>query len=299
MALAKGLLGVVSPAILVVATSCSLTVSLDGLSTPGADSGDGGVTDAGVNGEAGGGDAMSLEGGAEDAGIYDSTCVGTAGAPMVRVASNVCIDATEVTNDQYAAFLSAHGNTPKGGELPGVCSFKISLVPDNWPQPSKGDVPVIKVDWCDAWAYCKAVGKHLCGAIGGGAVNKNDASNAGVDAWYRACSLGGARVYPYEGAFDGTRCNGPTAGRSGPSPVGGFAKCEGASPGLFDMSGNVQEWEDSCDSSNGKTDRCADRGGGWIYYDASQEIERMKCTYRDTFTRDARVDNLGIRCCSE
>jgi Sulfatase-modifying factor enzyme 1 len=28
--------------------------------------------------------------------------------------------------------------------------------------------PVACVDWCDAFAYCRSIGKRLCGAFGGG-----------------------------------------------------------------------------------------------------------------------------------
>ena len=50
-------------------------------------------------------------------------------------------------------------------------------------------------------------------------------------------------------------------------PVGSLAGCQGGFPGVFDMSGNAAEWEDSCgraaaDASTAK-DPCILRGGSY------------------------------------
>jgi hypothetical protein len=52
------------------------------------------------------------------------------------------------------------------------------------------------VDWCDAHAYCKPVGKRLCGKIGGGPNLYADYASASSSEWYRACSSGGSFTYP-------------------------------------------------------------------------------------------------------
>ena len=47
--------------------------------------------------------------------------------------------------------------------------------------------PIVWVDWCDAYAYCKGVGKRLCGAIGGGPVDFHTGyADTNQSQWYRA-----------------------------------------------------------------------------------------------------------------
>ena len=157
---------------------------------------------------------------------------------------------------------------------------------------------MIEVDWCDAWAFCAWAGKSMCGAIGGGPAPASAAADPTVDAWYLACS-GGAHTYPYGDTFDPARCNGPSAGHEGGAPAGTFAQCTGGVPGLSEMSGNLQEWEDSCGADAGTGDPCADRGGAWHHYDTQPgEQVRLRCDHRDTSPRGSRLDNLGIRCCA-
>ena len=72
---------------------------------------------------------------------------------------------------------------------------------------AKDTFPVISVNWCDAYAYCKWAGKALCGKIGGGPNLPADANYAPADAWYNACSEGGTRAYPYGATYDAAACN--------------------------------------------------------------------------------------------
>lgn len=76
--------------------------------------------------------------------------VGSAGA--------YCMDATEVTNADYAAFLAA--NPPTSGQV-AWCAWNTSYLPPfGWPATGKENHPVVRVDWCDARAYCKWAGKR-------------------------------------------------------------------------------------------------------------------------------------------
>src|SRR5262249_42090560 len=80
-------------------------------------------------------------------------CAGTGGPPGVRVGT-YCIDATEVTNQQYAVFLSKQEATMESQLA--ICAWNTTYVPTHdWPVAAGRDNwPVGWVDWCDAYAFC-------------------------------------------------------------------------------------------------------------------------------------------------
>jgi sulfatase modifying factor 1 len=223
-------------------------------------------------------------------------CTADAGPALVAVGS-FCVDATEVTNAEYASFLAANPSTSLAPSP--ACSYKTSFTPSQgWPAASKGTSPVVYVDWCDAYAYCAWAGQHLCGAIGGGPSSKANAANKDVDEWYVACSTAGANVYPYGGnAYVQGKCNDSESGTNGTRPVASFPGCEGGYSGIFDMNGNAYEWEDACDVAAGASDSCVIRGGSWLFSGASyggcntyfnDYVVKRSDTYNDT----------GFRCCT-
>lgn len=119
-----------------------------------------------------------------------------------------------------------------------------------------------------------------------------NASNASVSQWYNACSAGGTKLYPYGNAYDfGSKCNDLDYNASATLPTGGQAFCQGGYPNLFDMSGNVREWEDDCDTS----DQCAQRGGGYLDWDKSSPS--AKCTSAELAPRMNKSNERGFRCC--
>jgi hypothetical protein len=69
--------------------------------------------------------------------------------------------------------------------------------------------------------------------------------------------------------------------------------CIGGSPGLYDMSGNVAEWEISCD---GATDECLVRGGAFdglavdVACTSSRQVPRIPGSLSD-------YQKIGVRCC--
>src|SRR5690348_1197407 len=88
-------------------------------------------------------DPGSLDGGAVDGGEVDSGatstgCPGDAGPRPVRVDDGYCIDSTEVTKADYAAFLGAAG----GGlpRQPPACSGNELTPTSDWP-PTDGALP--------------------------------------------------------------------------------------------------------------------------------------------------------------
>ncbi len=209
-----------------------------------------------------------------------------------------CIDATEVTNEAYATYLAADVLPT----FPLACSFDTDLVPTvGWPAAA-GDAtkPVTSVDWCDAWAYCSYLGRRLCGD-GGAPVAAADFSNAALGEWWLACTGNGVNEYPYGNTFQSTGCNGggysDSSGGVADVPVGGVgtATCEGTMPALFDMSGNVAEWEDACDDAAGAGDHCRARGGSF-----ASDATGLRCDAAGAdapSTRDATSPSIGFRCC--
>jgi formylglycine-generating enzyme required for sulfatase activity len=229
---------------------------------------------------------------------------------MVRVGA-FCIDSTEVTSDQYAEFINS---SPQIAGQPVECAWNAKYTPETeWPIKDAGELPMSWVDWCDAYAYCAWAGKRLCGKIGGGP-NPYDASALTQSEWYFACSGGGQRTFPYGTDFQLSACAVTEAGpgEAGAEKVGSRSACVGGFEGLFDLSGNVAEWEDSCDptkdlgsdidgSPAGSGDACRTRGGSYDdrplrLHCASDDADPNGRSPRPRSRKTARV---GIRCCSD
>lgn len=229
-----------------------------------------------------------------DAGVGDADAAGPLqpcpapgrGPTLIAVAdASFCIDATEVTNRDYDAFLaSTDGGDPDaavGVELqPPECAGNVTFGRKGAEGPDGGapDRPVERITWCDARAFCAWAGKRLCG--------HDPASDAGE--WYVACSAGGARAYPYGDTHVEGACwdNGQAAE---PQRVGSRTACEGGVAGLFDMSGNVEEWIDSCAAGS-----CT-AAGSWH----GSPPEQSSCDRVSSYTLGASARAVGFRCCAD
>jgi formylglycine-generating enzyme len=223
---------------------------------------------------------------------------------MVLLPQNYCIDSTEVTRSQYQTWLSSNPN-PSSANLPTYCQWKSSFVPDPDCMTSSSPPvctsncsahPQVCVDWCDAYAYCKAAGKHLCGKIGGGSSPLNAWSDASQNEWYNACSSNGQNTYPYGSTYDADKCDGYDHGLHTSVPTTSMSGCQSSVSGyvgVFDMSGNAIEWEDSCDGNTGSADRCRVRGGPFC------EGYDLYCAADVAFDRDFHCEDSGFRCCAD
>jgi formylglycine-generating enzyme required for sulfatase activity len=237
--------------------------------------------------------------GAGAGGSSSANCPQLAGPALVAVeadGASYCVDSTEVTSADYAAWLETNPDRDAQPEV--ICGWNTDFTPGgSWPKPfEESTEPVTQIDWCDARAYCAGVGKRLCGAIGGGPHAFGDPNNPITDMWFRACTAGGTRTYPYGSTFDPEACIGGDYGDSpvlAALPVKTATGCVGGVPGLYDIAGNVNEWEDSCDAETGAGDSCRWRGGSYYSLDPDPACS----TNEGTPVRTSRSARIGIRCC--
>lgn len=291
---------------LALAVGCSVLVDASGLVGPAstATAPDAALPDGAATAHDGGsgGDAASDSGGdASDAG---ASCPSGRGPAMVRITDargSFCIDTTEVTDTQFNAFLADSSRpTP-----PALCSYRTSF---GGTARAADALPVTDVDWCEAWMFCAWAGKRLCGSRSGTPINDfGPANDGGVSEWFAACSGSGTRTFPYGATSNPSTCNGcdragacVDGGAGAPLvAVGSLTKCEGGYPGLFDMGGNVAEWEDNCnvDTSTAAQQQCPPRGGDRTVASADlhcvlQQLPRFQ-------HRGDRSPTNGIRCCAD
>jgi sulfatase modifying factor 1 len=225
------------------------------------------------------------------------------GPPLVRV-GEFCIDATEVTNAQYAVFWTATGAGRNTAGQPPVCVWNTTFTPDTggapWPfRPGTERRPVVNVDWCDASAFCRWAGKRLCGSRAGTALTSWDQSgDPARSQWMYACSSGGKRLFPYGDEYQANVCNTaqPRESVAALADVGSRPGCR-TEAGVYDLSGNVEEWTDACDGNQGERDRCASVGQS-AYLDPANPPD-FSCAgsfYPDL--RSASYELRGFRCCA-
>lgn len=245
----------------------------------------------------------------ERCGAVDCPCPPVAQVTVAAPAGTYRIDATEVTVSTYAAWLATN---PAPSPTDSVCGWNPSYVPlvgapealdsycldRTWEQrvAYEPHQPVSCVDWCDAAAYCRWAGKRLCGRIAGGLLTVEAAPTPDGE-WYAACSNGGERTYPYGNTFDQQACNGRDSGNlEVPVEVGVLLTCEGGQAGLFDMSGNVSEWIDSCFPDIEPALEACVRAGGAFY---QPEPESLTCGAVLYNARHTLARSIGFRCCSD
>lgn len=221
-----------------------------------------------------------------------------------------CIDSTEVMQVHYKGFLDSGEGTNNAALCGGNSTFAPSTVDGgtgcdstDFTPTTKATYPVRCVDWCDAEAFCRWTGKRLCGKAGGGTLPVGSFADATQSQWYNACSNQGTQRYPYANVFSETACN-TLLGLSNTAPVKFYSSCEGSVPGLYDMSGNVAEWEDSCSGTGGGADLCSVRGGDFNStntLDPSSSCDSKKDSGTATASykkrRDYAAQAIGFRCC--
>lgn len=180
------------------------------------------------------------------------------------------LDRTEVTNDQYKAFVETTGH----------------VAPQHWrgnqPPAGEGNHPVVNVSWQDANAYAEWVGKRL----------------PTEEEWEFAARGSDGRLYPWGSDWNQDFANTAESNAGAIVEVGRYPG--GASPfGVLDLCGNVWEWTAS-DLRSYQTqailvaDRKVIRGGA---YDVRND--RATTTYRGAVQADKFYPKTGFRCARE
>ena len=171
---------------------------------------------------------------------------------VTHEAGAFCMDPTEVTNAAFDAFLAATGGgrvdagVPESG-LPSGCGGVQTF--GRTADSGSAAQPVAFVTWCSAYAYCAWAGKRLCKAIVGEPNNGE---------WAIGCTRDGRRTYSYGSTYDASACNDLGTGSVAvTSEIG----CQGGFDGLFDMTGNVSEFVDACNSNQ---TICLAAGGSFV-----------------------------------
>jgi formylglycine-generating enzyme len=244
--------------------------------------------------------------------VAEAGCSSTRGPAMARLALDVdtfCIDRTEVTRAQYAAFVA--DGAPTGTTVPAQCKVAPGPhVPDEACGASPalcqgaacGDYPQTCVSFCDAAAYCAWSGKELCGEIGGGYGLRQltDSKNGGR--WTTACgggirpgSAGVARLpYSYGLTYSPDRCNTETQKCAA---VGSSPECSLSTDGtVVDMIGNVAELTGILyvQSASGAIGPYAHGGAGFDFFSGKGGQCESVAVLNDI---DERQPGIGFRCC--
>lgn len=145
---------------------------------------------------------------------------------------------------------------------------------------AEGETPTDSITWNDAVAACEAVSKRLCT----------------VAEWEAACRGPEERVYPYGDDYVRGRCN---TGEDDLSPDQMQLRPSGSRPecktpeGVFDLSGNLQEWRSDLDPSRS----LRSTGGGSF----SVPNDEVVCTRRSPtwLAPENALSGVGFRCCAD
>jgi formylglycine-generating enzyme required for sulfatase activity len=238
-------------------------------------------------------DAQVSDVGSQETGDAPITgdCGSYKGAKMVRVGS-FCIDTTEVTRGQFLEFLAAP-TEDRNAAKPADCAWNTTDPTINTTSDLRG-LPVDDVNFCDAMAYCAWANKRLCGKIGGGPNAPEDFNNQAKSEWFSVCSPDGVQTYPYGKDYIAARCFTLEATLEATGSRTGCAGTAKPYSEVFDLSGNVFEWENSCTASpKSTTTRCRTRGGG------NMSGTTATCAKDDLTNVDTRLAGFGFRCCRD
>ena len=157
------------------------------------------------------------------------------------------IDTYEVTNEEYAAFLTAYGNVCDGNECADADDVDIRVHESGgvWTSESRfEDHPMMEVSWYGAKVFCEYYGSRLPTEAEWEKAAKGAAQHY-IYPWGETWIANAANWYdnndPWEtGEYPWTN---PVGYYDGSNHGGAYQTSDGRSPyGVHDMAGNVWEW---------------------------------------------------------
>lgn len=275
-------------------------------------SGDGAQTADGTipNGDGAGNDANQGSETGSDAGVDTgppNRCPFGKGPAMAEVprpdGGTFCMDTTEVTESNYDTFLLT-GPTidPKCGvqQFPPFDKNNGSCGTYKYDPSVKPASPVVCIDFCMAATYCKWAGKRLCRGYvkpAPGLVQDSDKIEA---SW--VCSNGHKSQWPYGTVLKQGQCVDPQFdggdGKSIARPVKSAPNCHGINnpySAVYDLVGNVIEWQDFCVAGMNGEDCLAFAGA----YDWTSEDGDCYGGGTATTNKIFYSEDLGFRCCAD
>jgi len=221
------------------------------------------------------------------------------------------IDAHEVTNDEFEAFVKATGyvttaeKDQPGFDAPGAAVFKTPSAAHpswwrfiegaNWRAPAgpgssiagKGHYPVVQVSQQDAQAYAAWAGRALPSEA-----QWEYAARAGSNSlyvWGKELTPGGEhKANTWQGAFPLQNSEGD--GYSRTAPVGCF---EPNAFGLYDMIGNVWEWTDTEYRDSAAEKVYVIKGGSYLC--APSYCRRYRASARQPQEAGFSTNHIGFR----
>lgn len=250
--------------------------------------------------DCGGVDCSGCEGGqscSADSDCLSQSCAGGActefecPSDMVRVGTRaVCIDKYEASvyanadcsgtqygigsaDDYPSGFPDNVASTGCEGECQGATV--VAGTTEVYACSLLGERPSANLTFFQARRACEVSGKYLCKL---------------PSDWLYSCQNGNGDEYPYGDVYNQAQCNDGWHGQGRSLNTGSMTQCHGtgfATP-IFDMSGNVWEWTDSCIGSG----QCFQAGGGY-----SDINDYLQCDH--SLAAPALDGNpfTGFRCC--
>ena len=227
------------------------------------------------------------------------------------------LDAHEVTNRDFAAFVDATGfeteaerwgwslifhpedtANPDLEQRVATTPWWLAVEGAYWRHPrgpdsaAEADLPVVHVSWGDARAYCDWRGKRLPTeaewdlAAGAG----NDGEGGAHYPWGDEPAPEGEWVANvWQGDFP--RRDDAADGHTYLAPVGSYPP---NALGVFDLGGNVWEWVDDWYRPGGAGGEKVLKGGSWLC--AASYCEGYRNANRNQSAPDSGLDNTGFRC---